>query len=99
MGDDINDYPLLTELCENITAFSFLLLLIPSRSFLKFLPISATKCSMDCLHGVMMEVYGVGVLIRASGIGKSEAALELIKRGGRFVADDLVKIVKPTKAR
>jgi HPr kinase/phosphorylase len=47
------------------------------------------------LHGVMMEVYGVGVLIRGiSGIGKSEVALEIIKRGGRFVADDLVKIVK-----
>jgi HPr kinase/phosphorylase len=52
------------------------------------------------LHGVMMEVYGVGVLIRGiSGIGKSEVALEIIKRGGRFVADDLVKIIKTSDGK
>lgn len=47
------------------------------------------------LHGVLVEVYGVGILIMgASGIGKSECALELIKRGHRLVADDAVQIMK-----
>ena len=42
-----------------------------------------------------MDVYGVGVLIMGeSGIGKSEAALELIKRGHRLVTDDVVEIRK-----
>lgn len=45
------------------------------------------------IHGVLVDVYGVGVLIMGeSGIGKSEAALELIKRGHRLVTDDVVEI-------
>jgi HPr kinase/phosphorylase len=45
------------------------------------------------VHGVLTDIYGVGVLIMgASGIGKSEAALELVKRGHRLVADDAVEI-------
>ncbi|AND84984.1 HPr kinase/phosphorylase [Clostridium tyrobutyricum] len=45
------------------------------------------------LHGVLVDVYGVGMLITGeSGIGKSETALELIKRGHRLVADDAVDI-------
>ena len=45
------------------------------------------------IHGVLMDVYGVGVLIIGdSGVGKSETALEMIKRGHRFVADDAVEI-------
>ena len=44
-------------------------------------------------HGVLVEVYGEGVLLTGdSGIGKSETALELIKRGHRLVADDAVEI-------
>jgi HPr kinase/phosphorylase len=47
------------------------------------------------IHGVLVDVYGEGVLIKGeSGIGKSEAALELIKRGHRLVADDVVEIKK-----
>lgn len=45
------------------------------------------------IHGVLMDVYGVGILITGeSGIGKSEVALELIKRGHRLVTDDAVDI-------
>lgn len=47
------------------------------------------------IHGVLVDVYGEGVLIMGeSGIGKSEAALELIKRGHRLVTDDVVEIRK-----
>lgn len=47
------------------------------------------------IHGVLVDVYGEGVLIMGeSGIGKSESALELIKRGHRLVADDVVEIKK-----
>lgn len=47
------------------------------------------------IHGVLVDVYGVGVLIMGeSGIGKSEAALELVKRGHRLVSDDVVEIRK-----
>jgi len=54
----------------------------------KFAPTTA-------LHGVLVDIYGVGVLITGqSGVGKSEAALELIKRGHRLVADDSVEIRK-----
>ena len=46
-------------------------------------------------HGVMVEIYGVGILITGdSGIGKSETAIELVKRGHRLIADDAVEIRK-----
>jgi HPr kinase/phosphorylase len=45
------------------------------------------------IHGVLVEVYGLGVLILGdSGVGKSETALELIERGHRLVADDVVEL-------
>ncbi len=44
-------------------------------------------------HGVMVDVFGVGILLKGkSAIGKSECAIELIRRGHRFIADDLVAI-------
>ncbi|MBQ3278322.1 MAG: HPr(Ser) kinase/phosphatase [Clostridia bacterium] len=46
-------------------------------------------------HGVLLDVYGVGVLLSGkSGVGKSEAALELVKRGHQLVADDIVDICR-----
>ena len=46
-------------------------------------------------HGVLMEIYGEGILlIGDSGVGKSEAAIELLKRGHRLIADDAVEIKK-----
>src|SRR5699024_12035915 len=52
----------------------------------KFAPTTA-------VHGVLVDIYGVGILIMGqSGVGKSETALELVKRGDRLVADDSVEI-------
>lgn len=49
------------------------------------------------MHGVLVEIYGIGVLIiGSSGIGKSETALELVKRGHRLIADDAVEIRQTT---
>lgn len=51
-------------------------------------------------HGGLMDIYGVGVFITGeSGVGKSEAALELVKRGHRLVADDVVEICKVSDTR
>ena len=48
---------------------------------------------MTAAHGVLVDVYGIGVLIMGkSGVGKSETALELVKKGHRLVADDCVEI-------
>jgi len=45
------------------------------------------------IHGVLVEVYGIGILMTGdSGVGKSETALELVERGHRLVADDVVEI-------
>lgn len=50
------------------------------------------------IHGVLVDVFGEGILITGeSGIGKSEAALELIKRGHRLVSDDVVEIKRVSK--
>lgn len=46
-------------------------------------------------HAGLMDVYGVGIMLMGdSGVGKSETALELVKRGHRLVADDVVEIIK-----
>ena len=51
-------------------------------------------------HGVLVDVYGVGVLLTGeSGVGKSEAALELVKRGHQLVADDVVDICRVSDSR
>ena len=53
---------------------------------------------MTAVHGVLVDVYGIGILITGkSGVGKSETALELVKRGHRLVADDLVEIRQVAK--
>jgi HPr kinase/phosphorylase len=60
---------------------------------IRWLNVQLAPCIV--IHGVLVDVYGVGVLIVGeSGIGKSEAALELIKRGHRLVTDDAVEIRK-----
>ncbi len=51
-------------------------------------------------HGVLVDVYGIGILITGeSGVGKSETALELVKRGHQLVADDVVDICRISDTR
>ncbi|WP_085521303.1 HPr(Ser) kinase/phosphatase [Tuberibacillus sp. Marseille-P3662] len=55
--------------------------------------LEARLAPMTSVHGVLVDIYGIGVLLTgASGVGKSETALELVKRGHRLVADDSVEI-------
>jgi HPr kinase/phosphorylase len=55
--------------------------------------LEARLAPMTTLHGVLVDVYGLGVLIQGdAGIGKSECALELLKRGHILVADDVVQV-------
>ena len=64
-----------------------------SAELIRWLNVELAPCIS--IHGVLVDIYGVGVLIMGeSGIGKSEAALELIKRGHRLVSDDVVEIRK-----
>ena len=50
---------------------------------------------LTAVHGVLIDIYGIGVLITgSSGVGKSETALDLVRRGHRLVADDSVEIRK-----
>lgn len=62
-----------------------------TSSLVKYLNVELAPVSS--MHGVMVEVLGEGILILGeSGVGKSETALELVKRGHRLIADDLVEI-------
>ena len=62
-----------------------------SAELIRWMKVELAPCIS--IHGVLVDCYGVGVLIMGdSGIGKSEAALELIKRGHRLVSDDVVEI-------
>ena len=64
-----------------------------TSELIRWLNVQLAPCISS--HGVLVDVYGVGGLIMGeSGIGKSEAALELIKRGHRLVSDDVVEIRK-----
>lgn len=77
-----NGCPILT---TNLTSGNFLI-----RSLRLLSSVFAPKTT---IHGVMVEVYGLGVLILGdSGVGKSETALELVNHGHRLIADDVVEV-------
>ncbi|RME93689.1 MAG: HPr kinase/phosphorylase [Candidatus Hydrogenedentota bacterium] len=62
--------------------------------------LDAKLSPVETVHGVMVEVFGVGILITGeSGVGKSETALELLERGHRLVADDYVEITVRGESR
>ena len=91
----------LIELAEKHQVFVFRTAAVTSR-----FTVSAIHYLNRCLaphitrHGILVDVYGVGVLLTGkSGVGKSEAALELIKRGHQLVADDVVDICRISEDR
>ena len=62
-----------------------------TSSLVKYMNVELAECIS--LHGVLVEVYGEGILILGkSGVGKSETALEIVKRGHRLIADDIVEV-------
>ncbi len=88
--------PELIELAESHNVYVFRSSAVTSK-----FTVSAIHYLNRCLaphilrHGVLLDVYGVGILLTGkSGVGKSEAALELIKRGHQLVADDVVDICR-----
>ncbi len=95
-SSSIEPQPVVYELCEkhdvmllrtSMRTSEFMANLISSLR-VKVAPVSTR-------HGVMVEVYGIGILILGdSGVGKSETAIELVKRGHRLIADDAVEIKK-----
>jgi HPr kinase/phosphorylase len=94
------DVPIeLKEAAEN-RGISVLSTDIPTTRFSGMLTnyLSGRLAPMTAVHGVLVDVYGIGILITGkSGVGKSETALELVKRGHRLVADDLVEIRQVAK--
>lgn len=89
-------YPEVLELAEKYKV-SLLRTAIPTSNFMSALIafLNVELAPRITRHGVLVEVYGEGVLILGeSGVGKSETAVELMKRGHRLVADDAVEIKK-----
>ena len=82
------------EVCKECKVPLFKTPLISSIAISEIMSYLEEKLAPEiAMHGVLVDVHGVGVLILGrSGIGKSECALELVKRGHRLVADDVVKI-------
>ena len=93
---NIGPYPEMIEFAEEFS-IPLLKTSVSTNSFISSV-ISSLKVHLAptiTRHGVLVEVYGEGILITGdSGIGKSETAIELIKRGHRLIADDAVEISK-----
>ncbi|WP_434383998.1 HPr(Ser) kinase/phosphatase [Melittangium boletus] len=88
--------PALSEACEK-AGLTLMRTPLLSSAFIQqvqaFLDESLTESSS--LHGVLIDVFGVGILLLGkSGIGKSEIALDLVMRGHRLVADDIVDVTR-----
>ncbi|HZH17970.1 MAG TPA: HPr(Ser) kinase/phosphatase [Archangium sp.] len=93
---DIDPPPALLEACEK-AGLTLMRTPLLSSQFIQqvqaFLEEVLTEASS--LHGVLMDVFGVGILLLGkSGIGKSEIALDLVMRGHRLVADDIVDVTR-----
>lgn len=87
-------YPEILELAEKYNVAIFSSTERTSKLFtLLIIRLTELLAPMVIRHGVLMEVYGEGILITGdSGVGKSETAIELVKRGHRLIADDAVEI-------
>jgi Serine kinase of the HPr protein, regulates carbohydrate metabolism len=96
VADDVEPMPGLLEICE---AAKTPLFRSPKAcsAVIDLLHMYLAQCFADTVsvHGVFMDVFGMGVMITgASGIGKSELALELVSRGHGLVADDVVELAR-----
>ena len=93
---DLDIYPDMLKVAKEFNIPVFKSKEITSRligALIKYLNVELAP--RETKHGVLVEVYGEGVLILGeSGVGKSETALELVKRGHRLIADDVVEIRK-----
>ena len=100
--------------CRNIPPIDEMVVMASARSIpIYTTPLTTDRLEVDLLnflnsylapretrHGVLVDVLGSGILITGqSGVGKSEAALELIRRGHRLVADDVVEIKRVSDTR
>ncbi len=93
---DLEPFPEMTEMAKEF-GIPFLTTSISTNSFVSSIIASLNVHLAPTItrHGVLVEVYGLGILMLGdSGIGKSETAIELIKRGHRLIADDAVEISK-----
>ena len=103
-----------TIICRGLPCFDEMLVLAAARKIPIYRSLKeTTRCEMEVItflsdalapretrHGVLVDVYGSGLFITGnSGVGKSEAALELVKRGHRLVADDVVEIRRVSDVR
>ena len=101
-------------ICRGLPFFDEMLVLAAARKIPIYRSLKeTTRCEMEVItflsdalapretrHGVLVDVYGSGLFITGnSGVGKSEAALELVKRGHRLVADDVVEIRRVSDVR
>ena len=100
IADDVEILPAIHEACET-TSTPLFVSPKPCSAVIELLRIYLSRrlAGTTSVHGVLMDVFGMGVLITGdSGVGKSELALELISRGHGLVADDVVELacIAPT---
>jgi HPr kinase/phosphorylase len=100
IADDLDILPAIREACES-TQTPLFVSPKPCSAVIDLLRIYLSRrlAGSTSVHGVLMDVFGMGVLITGdSGVGKSELALELISRGHGLVADDVVELacIAPT---
>ncbi|MBN8453018.1 HPr(Ser) kinase/phosphatase [Accumulibacter sp.] len=100
VADDVEVLPAISEACQS-TSTPLFVSPKPCSAVIDLLRIYLSRrlAGSTSVHGVLMDVFGMGVLITGdSGVGKSELALELITRGHGLVADDVVELacIAPT---
>ncbi len=98
VSSDISSRDALVEICEEnrIPLFVAHLTLLDTKRRIENI-LEREFAPSVLIHGTLIDVFGMGILLTgASGIGKTECALDLIFRGHRLVADDMVKITKGT---
>jgi HPr kinase/phosphorylase len=96
VADDLDAEPMLRRIADR-SALPLLATPVPAPRVIEALQyyLSHTLAAHETLHGVFLEVMGLGVLLTgAAGVGKSELALELLSRGHHLIADDAVELYR-----